>query len=73
MGCLGLDGELSRAAATAAAPSRSSMRRGAPVRRGTFGRGAREEIDADGIVDYAPFLVQWKGTSSGSAITPKRR
>jgi hypothetical protein len=30
---------------------------GFPVRRGTFGRGAREEVEFEGITSYAPFRV----------------
>lgn len=30
---------------------------GAPIRRGVFGRGARDQIDVDGVADYAPFQV----------------
>jgi hypothetical protein len=34
---------------------------GLPVRRGTFGRGALEEIEADGVTDYAPFEISTDG------------
>lgn len=34
---------------------------GAPIHQGTFGRGAREEIEVDGVADYAPFRVRLEG------------
>jgi hypothetical protein len=34
---------------------------GAPVRRGTFGRGALDEIEVDGVADYAPFEISGDG------------
>jgi hypothetical protein len=59
MRVLGLDGEVTpRRGAPGEVWLDSS---GAPIRRGTFGRGAREEIDVDGTVDYAPFEVRVEG------------
>jgi hypothetical protein len=40
---------------------------GAPVRRGTFGRGALDEIEVDGVADYAPFEISGDGDSCASA------
>jgi hypothetical protein len=34
---------------------------GAPVRRGQFGRGVRDEIEVDGVADYAPFEISADG------------
>jgi hypothetical protein len=35
---------------------------GAPVRRGTFGRGAHDEVEIDGVAEYAPFRVREEGS-----------
>jgi hypothetical protein len=59
MRVLGLDGDLMPRGVDPAEVWLDAS--GAPVRRGTFGRAAREEIDVDGIVDFAPFLVTVEG------------
>lgn len=32
-----------------------------PIRRGTFGRGRRDQVELDGVADYAPFEVRVEG------------
>ena len=59
---LRLDGDVTRH--PAGVPETWFDADGVPVRIGTFGRGAREDIEVDGVADYAPLQV----SSDGNAV-----
>jgi hypothetical protein len=51
---------------------------GSPLRRGTFGRGDREEVEIEAIADFAPFVLLMNGDTvrvsnvSGAPLTDCR-
>lgn len=55
----GVDGDLTRR--PAATSEHWLDADGTPLRRGTFGRGMRDEVEVDGVIEYAPFRVQEEG------------
>lgn len=70
---MGFDGDVSRRPAEA--PETWFDVEGTPVLDGTFGRGARQDIEVDGVMDYAPLQVSADGVvvrvrnQSESALT----